>query len=86
MKTTYNFTKQYEMRVISGTVPKEELISKLIEDVLKKGYIPAKVRYEKGLCYSGHFQIIDMVGCLGAYAGKVKARKIFSENKEILLK
>lgn len=71
------------METISGDIPKEKLIEKLIEGELNRGYIPREIIYRSNVKHYERFETTDIVTCQSGFAGKKQARILYEKNKDI---
>lgn len=82
---TIVFKHWRKAEALTGTVSKDEMRAKLIEECLSRGYVPAHFGYEVGIL-DNWANRIDRMTCLGAYAGKKMARLIYEKSAEQLEK
>ncbi len=82
---TIVFNKWRKVEALTGTVTKDAMRTKLIEECLSRGYVPAHFGYEVGI-FDNWVNKIDRMSCLCAYAGKKMARIIYEKSHEQLEK
>lgn len=57
----------------------------LIQDCLKRGYVPSQVKFDKKIDYSKIKPVeVRVWHCIAGFAGKKQARVIYEKNKKLL--
>ena len=87
MKTndkTVTFRHYRKVMCLPNQKTEQELVDYLIEEELKRGYIPINVKYEKVkrlVSYKIEPEEYDMAYCASGYAGKKQARLLYPQIK-----
>jgi len=77
------------MKALPGVIGEKDFKEKLIEEELKKGYVPMRVTFKRvkhSPINSLKEVVFDMVSCYSGYLGKKQARIFYNANRGLLNK